>query len=69
MVRTEEQPVFTTQTDHPQGIFSDVVICFRPAIFCIVRQGRPLVQGVCERLRQLRVSRQGFHLFTQPAFQ
>jgi hypothetical protein len=31
MVRTEEQEVFTTQTDRPQGIFSDVVVCFGPA--------------------------------------
>lgn len=69
MVRAEEQEVFTTQTDRPQGIFSDVVVCFGPAIFRIVRQCRPLVQCVRERFCQLRVSRQGFHLFTQPAFQ
>ncbi|STL31551.1 Uncharacterised protein [Escherichia coli] len=53
VVRTEEQEVFTTQTDRPQRIFSDVVICFSPAIVCIVRQCRPLVQGVRERFRQL----------------
>lgn len=34
-----------------------------------IRQCRPLVQGVCEGLRQLRVSRQHFHLFSQPVFQ
>jgi hypothetical protein len=49
MIRTEEQVVFATQTDHPQRIFSDVIVGFGPAVFCIVRQGRPLVQGVRER--------------------
>ena len=43
MVRAEEQEVFTTQTDRPQGIFSDVVIGFSPAVLRIVRQCRPLV--------------------------
>nr|AAX22073.1 hypothetical protein O2ColV74 [Escherichia coli] len=51
MVRAEEQEVFTTQTDRPQGIFSDVVIDFHPAIVRIVRQCRPLVKCVRERLR------------------
>lgn len=69
MVRSEEQEVFTTQTNHPQGIFSDIIVCFGLAIVCIVCQYRPLVQGVREYLRQLRVPRQSFHLFTQPDFQ
>lgn len=51
MVRAEEQEVFTTQTDRPQGIFSDVVVDFHPAIVRIVRQCRPLVKCVRERLR------------------
>ena len=52
MIRTEEQVVFAAQTDHPQRIFSDVIVRLSPAIICIVRQRRPLVQGVCERFRQ-----------------
>ena len=52
MVRAEEQEVFTTQTNHPQGIFSNVVICFSPAVICIIRQGRPLVQHIRERFCQ-----------------
>lgn len=32
MNRTEEREDFPTQTDHPQRIFSDAVICFSPAI-------------------------------------
>lgn len=69
MVRAEEQEVFTTQADRPQGIFSDVVVCFDLAIVRIVRQCRPLVKCVRERLCQICVLRQGLHLFTQPAFQ
>lgn len=30
---------FATQADHPQSIFSYVVIYFCPAIVCIVRKG------------------------------
>ncbi|ENB05569.1 hypothetical protein EC2875150_4896, partial [Escherichia coli 2875150] len=52
MIRTEEQVVFAAQTDHPQRIFSDVIVRLSPAIICIVRQRQPLVQGVCERFRQ-----------------
>ena len=52
MILTEEQVVFAAQTDHPQRIFSDVIVRLSPAIICIVRQRRPLVQGVCERFRQ-----------------
>lgn len=69
MIRPKEQPVFSTQTHQPQGIFSDIIIRFGPAVVRIVCQRRLLVQRVRERLCQLRVSRQGFHLFTQPAFQ
>lgn len=32
LVRAEEQDVFTTPTDHPQGIFGDVLICVGSAI-------------------------------------
>lgn len=53
VVGAEEQEVLATQTDRPQGIFRDVVICFSLATLCIVRQCRPLVQGVRERLLQL----------------
>ena len=52
MVRAEEQVVFTPQTDHPQSILRDVVIRFRPAVICVVRQRLPLVQGISERFRQ-----------------
>ncbi len=38
MIRTEEQVVFAAQTDHPQRIFSDVIVRLSPAIICIVRQ-------------------------------
>ena len=37
VVGAEEQEVLATQTDRPQGIFSDVVVCFGPAIARIVR--------------------------------
>lgn len=53
VVGAEEHEVLATQTDRPQGIFSDVVICFSAATLWIVRQCQPLVQGVRERLRQL----------------
>lgn len=32
LVRAEEQDVFTTSADHPEGIFGDVLICVGPAI-------------------------------------
>jgi hypothetical protein len=32
LVRAEAQDVFTTPTDHPEGIFGDVHICVGPAI-------------------------------------
>jgi len=32
LVRAEEQDVFTTSTDLPQGIFGDILICAGPAI-------------------------------------
>ena len=55
---------FTTQTDHPQRIFSDVIIGFWPSRFCIVRQGRPLGSGVRERLCQSEVAT-AFFIFSR----
>lgn len=52
-LRAEEQEFVTTQVDRPQGIFSDIVICFSPAIVCVVRQYRPPAQVVHESFRQL----------------
>ena len=52
-VGTREEPVFPAYGHSPSGIFSDVVGDFHPAIVRIVRQCRPLVKCVRERLRQL----------------
>jgi hypothetical protein len=38
LVRAEEQDVFTTPTDHPQGIFGDILICVEPAIVVFFNQ-------------------------------
>lgn len=69
VIGAEEQDVLSPQTDHPQGIFGDVVIRFRQVIFRIVRQREPLIKGICERFRQLGVARQRIHFLPQPTFQ
>lgn len=48
VVRAEVQPVFTTQTDHPQCIFSKFFINLDPLILHIVRQRWPLVLCIRE---------------------
>ncbi len=59
---------FAAQTDHPQRIFSDVIVRLSPAIICIVRQRRPLVQGGHANAFASSECRDRVSSFTQPAF-
>jgi len=38
LVRAEEQDVFTSPTDHPQGIFGGILICVGPGIVVFFNQ-------------------------------
>lgn len=53
MVKTEDLKFFTIQTDYPQDILSDILVCYGTVTVCIARQLWPLVYGIRERLRQL----------------
>ena len=50
------------------AFFSDVIVRLSPAIICIVRQRRPLVQGRMRTLSPVLSVATGVFIFSQPAF-
>ncbi|MHA1066712.1 hypothetical protein ACR9GP_22785 [Enterobacter ludwigii] len=69
MFRADEQELLTTQTGHPQGIFSVVIFCFNPAIMCIVPPVPPTGSVHAQTFLQALSVTTDFHHLPQLAFQ